>query len=371
MAITIQPYTSELEPAVHAFNERLRSGGISFRFFPSATKVWLPKIEGRQIYQEFHLAVEDGVVRGGYGIKHQLFHINGRTISIAHLELPLSEGTIDKRYSLLSLQLLADAQRRYPLLYASGMGGLRNTLPKILLSMKWSIAETPFFFRVCKPGNFFRNIVYLRRTFWRRLALDIAALCGIGHLTLKPWHWWLEETLPAQAGVGVEAFSEFGEWTTELWEAGKEGYSLSAVRDRETLNILYPPENPKFLKLRLTRDGSCFGWMVMLDTQMEGHKQFGNMHVGTLVDGFALPGWEFALTHHATRFLQKRGVDLLVSNQAHEAWCGALRRCGYLTGPSNYLFAASRELAALLAPWDERIKWIHFNRGDGDGPIHL
>ena len=58
-------------------------------------------------------------------------------------------------------------------------------------------------------------------------------------------------------------------------------------------------------------------------------------------------------------------------NQSHRAWREALRRCGYLTGPSNYGFAASRALAAALEPWSMHGELIHMTRGDGDGPIHI
>ena len=40
---------------------------------------------------------------------------------------------------------------------------------------------------------------------------------------------------------------------------------------------------------------------------------------------------------------------------------------GFLEGPSNFIFAASKKLAELTGRYEE----IHINRGDGDGPIHL
>jgi hypothetical protein len=64
-------------------------------------------------------------------------------------------------------------------------------------------------------------------------------------------------------------------------------------------------------------------------------------------------------------------VDLIVSNQSHAAWCAALRRAGFLQGPSNFLFSASKELAKLLDPLPANIAHIHFTRGDGDGSVSL
>jgi hypothetical protein len=60
-------------------------------------------------------------------------------------------------------------------------------------------------------------------------------------------------------------------------------------------------------------------------------------------------------------------VDLIVSNQLHGAWVSALRGAGFRAGPSNFIFAMSKALTALIPEGAE----VHINRGDGDGPIHL
>ena len=73
----------------------------------------------------------------------------------------------------------------------------------------------------------------------------------------------------------------------------------------------------------------------------------------------------------ATRFLEKQGVDLIVSNQTHKTWLAGLKAAGFLSGPSNFALALSRDLAACVAPWESRHEDFHFNRGDGDGPINL
>jgi hypothetical protein len=40
-------------------------------------------------------------------------------------------------------------------------------------------------------------------------------------------------------------------------------------------------------------------------------------------------------------------------------------------GPSNYLLAMSKDLAAALASERDALARMHVNRGDGDGRIHL
>jgi hypothetical protein len=69
----------------------------------------------------------------------------------------------------------------------------------------------------------------------------------------------------------------------------------------------------------------------------------------------------------ATAFLEKTGIDLIVSNQSHQAWRRAFERNGFLKGPSNFIFAASKKLTALLPLLQENSDTFHITRADGDG----
>ena len=113
------------------------------------------------------------------------------------------------------------------------------------------------------------------------------------------------------------------------------------------------------------------GWAVVLNTQLKAHKQFGELHVGTLVDCLGPVQGAPLIVEAAERFLEGRGVDLIISNQCHESWRSALLGLGFLEGPSNYVVAVSPELSKLLHPFDRNASQIHLTRGDGDGPIHL
>jgi hypothetical protein len=158
-----------------------------------------------------------------------------------------------------------------------------------------------------------------------------------------------------------------------LWDTCKDSdaYSLIALRNRDTLNVLYPPRDTRFRRLRITHAGRDLGWAVMLDTRMSGHRQFGNMRVGSIVDCLALPENAYDVVRVATRFLERQGVDIIVSNQASKAWTRALARNGFLNGPSNFILALSPELNKELHPLEKYEPHIHINRGDGDGPINL
>ena len=85
----------------------------------------------------------------------------------------------------------------------------------------------------------------------------------------------------------------------------------------------------------------------------------------------ALPAAIHTVVQEASRIVEKRSVDLIISNQGHELWVRALRDCGFLPGPSNYILAMSPALATLLEPLATHQSRLHINRGDGDGPLDL
>ena len=118
-------------------------------------------------------------------------------------------------------------------------------------------------------------------------------------------------------------------------------YALIAQRDAATLDALYPPADPRFLRVR-----AAGGWALLLDTQMQHHKQFGDMRVGTIVDCLAPADAAPAVMRAAAALLESRGVDMIVSNQMHGAWSRALLDAGFRRGPSNYLLALAPAFAA-------------------------
>ncbi|MGY0619843.1 hypothetical protein [Lysobacter sp. A378] len=368
--MTIESYNEHHQAAVARFNKRLRRGGSAFQFPASCRIPWPPRAPGGPTYMEGFVVVEDDTVRGGYLIKHQPFVLNGALVQdVKNLQLPLSEGSIDPTFSRVSVEILTTATRRHKRLYALGMGGIHTPLPKVLASMGWSSQLVPFFFRVIRPSSFLRNIRILRTTTTRRRMLDLAAATGIGGVALRLLHLVL--TRPGRHRCTVEVVDHFDVWADDIWRHARGDYALIALRDADGLNTLYPSTNPKPIRLRVSRAGRDLGWAIVFDTQLAGHKQFDNMRLGTIVDCLALPGEETDVVHAATDHLRARGVDLIVSNQRHAAWCKALRARGFLPGPSNYGFLASKALASALSPWNENIARVHITRGDGDGPIHI
>ncbi len=375
MQITIREYTDAMIQGVQEFNDRLKAGGVQSQFPTSPVSAWLPKAEGRKLFQEYYVASdENSMVRGAYVLKHQGFYIggkDGKNVSIADFQLPISEGVVDKADVQVGAGLLLDAQQKQPLLYGLGMGGYDEDVTRLLAAAGWNMFSVPFFFRIVRPFGFLRNIAYLRRSVHRRHLADMLAFTGLGRVAVKALQFLCDQEDGPGDSVKTETADEFADWADRLWEDCKDQYGMSAVRDCETLRILYPREKEKFIRLKVTEGPKVIGWAVLLDTQLSAHKQFGNMRLGSIVDCFASTVDTGKVVRSARTMLEKRGVDLIVSNQAHTVWCQALDKAGFMQGPSNFIFASSKKLTHLLSDAGVNNSDIHMTRGDGDGPINL
>jgi hypothetical protein len=353
MAIEIVPYLPDYATALRRFHQRLAEGGVEMQFPEPGGSDWMP---GTAQW----LAVENGQVRGGYLLRRQVFSFGGETSKVAHYRLPLSEGLVNRQYASLALRLVRDALARETCLYALGMGGWDKPLPQMLKRLNWRVAAVPFYFKAPHPYRFLRQVRALRSSAIRRLACDTAAFSGAGWLAL-----WLAGIARRSAGAPPLATpASFGDWGDAVWENCRARYAMAALRDAATLDQLYPPSDPRFLRIRT---GS--GWTVLLDTSMRGHKQFGDLRVGSIVDALAPPEEAVAVVRTAAKVLEQRGVDLIISNQLHRAWSHALAESGFRQGPTNFLLALSPALAARIEGLADH--GIHINRSDGDGPIHL
>ncbi len=368
MSLTIQPYRPEHEPAVAEFNQRLGTAGedANMVFYKSSEPRWLPRTATSRIYNEFFIALDNGVVRGGYALKTQAFVFpDGQLRTIGYYHHPLSEGIINKAYAAVGMLLLRDAMQRSPLLYCLGMGGYDRPLPQMLLRLGWTHCPVPFFFRVLSPAKFLRQMQTLRESSSRRLAMDLAALTGAGSLASTLFQGYRRLTAPETKPFEASEVQVFCEETQALWDQARQTCTLTALRDSETLSTLYPPSETHLTRIQVQHEGKLIGWAVVGERRKDA--KYGTMRVGSVVDCFALPGEPLPVVRAATVKLAQQGFDLILTNQSHENWCEAFKAAGYLTGPSNFLFAASKKLAELLAPFDQVRPHMHFTRADGDG----
>jgi hypothetical protein len=233
----------------------------------------------------------------------------------------------------------------------------------MLQAFGWRLWDVPFLFHVHNPTRFLRQIRPLRTTAPRRFLMDAAAATGFGAMGIR----LMQMRPPRQSRISASFVEGFGSWADVLWGRSRSGLLFGLNRTSETLNLLYAQPDQKYLRVMMTRGDVPIGWVVLLETQMRQHRYFGDLRVGTLVDGVAVSGETVAVVAAALAILDERGVDLTVCNQAHEDWVSALRRNGFISGPSNYVFAASKDLAKMLGEGHH----MHITRGDGDGPLTL
>ncbi len=369
--LTIIPFTPDWSPAVQDFNRRLLAGGLDDTLaFPELPTPEFPNIATSPLSQEFFIAVDDGAVRGAYFLTLEPWCSYGGDITVANYRLPLSEGLVNAEYRGVALAIMRHALKRQPFIYCLGMGSYDRPLPRTLAAMKWPMFTTPFFFRSIRPSRVLRNLQSMRRTAGRRLAFDMAAFSGAATMGIGALQMMRSRQV-SRADVHVSVVHEFGSWIDALWTRACDRYALLARRDASVLNIRYPQEDSRFIRLKLERAGSPVGSVILLDTQMHSHKHFGDLRVGTIVDVFGDPADARLIVQTAAAALQDRGVDLIVSNQSHRVWCDAFRSSGFLEGPSNRIFAASPKLAGALQPFEQNKTMMHLTRGDAAGPIHL
>jgi hypothetical protein len=372
MGIVIAPYAEGHVEAVKAFNARLRAGGAPLLFPEEHQSEWLPKLDGRPLYDEYFLALDEGEVHGGYVLQFQPFLVGGEVTRLAQFRLPVSEGHVDHRFASVGVQLYLDAVRKEPRLYTIGLGGYDEPVSQMLIKVGWKTWTVPFYFRVLNAANFLRNIVYLRRTPLRRVALDTLAATGLGAVAVGGYQA-LKTRGHKRERPRVEFIEarEFGPWADDIWAAARSDYSLVGVRDARLLNIHYPVRESRWVRLKVAFEGRVVGWAIVLNVPMQDHNYFGNMRVGSLIDCLALPGMESKVTAAAMQYLRQARADIVVTNLSHRSWCKAAEAAGLFEGPSNYIFAASKAVSALIEPFDELKHRVHMTRGDGVGAQNL
>jgi hypothetical protein len=367
LAIVIQPYRREHEQAVREFNRRLQesSGDPDLVFSQTATPRWLPPAPGQPVWNEFFVALEGSTVRGTYALKQEAIWLREKGLQrIACYHHPLSEGIINRSYASVGVLLARDALARQPFLYALGMGGYDRPIAKMLKALGFGMTLIPFYFRVVRPAKFFREMQALRATPWRAMLMNIASASGAGFLAIKSIQT-ASRLRGRRAPFETEEIAEFSDWADDLWRTGISNVSLATVRDSNTLRLLYPGNIATTKRLRVSSNGVPVGWAIVGERRKSA--AFGEMRVGSIVDCWAAPDNAPSVVQAATAFLETIGMDLIVSNQSHYAWRHAFERSGFLKGPSNFIFAASKKLTALLPLLEENSDTFHITRADGDG----
>jgi hypothetical protein len=354
--------------AIGAFNQRLRRSDVEFQLPESPDALLAPRGRGAPVWHEMFVARDEAAIRGGYLLKRELLRARGADIELGNYQIPLSEGVIDKSHAMVGIRLFQHVMQQQSTLYCLGMGSMQRPLPRLLARFSWTVEPVPFFFRVIRASAFLENITYLQQRRFGGPMTALARYTGAGALAVSGWRVAARLRLPAiPKTLTVESTTGFGAEIDALYAECRDGYGALIERTAAALDARLPRGDERLIRILVRNGGKLVGWLVLTRSQLRGHKQFGSMRLGCIVDGLCAPELAPVLVRIATERLIAAGVDLIVSNQSHTAWLGSLRRCGYLEGPSNFIFARSPALTAASPPLRD---W-HLNRGDGDGPINL
>jgi len=360
MPICLEESRPDLETAIRAYNGRIDAAGISknMRLPEPRTFEFLPNTAGHKLYEDYYLATEDGAVRGGYLMTSQEALVAGESLTVAETPEISSEAVLDRKYNLLVIRLIRHALARRELQLQLGVG---PDLTRIFEALKWRTLTIPLYLRVGNGFEFARQVRPLRKARIGALAMDTLAYSGAAWAGARAVNALLGISAPRRA-VEAEEIDRFGGWADDLWDELKGDYSLIATRDQDVLNVLYPARDGQFTRLKVTRGGRPVGWAVVSHAVMPDNQFTGNMRVGIIRDCLARPQHAAGVIWKATETLMRKGVDVLVSNQSHPIWRAALRRSGFVRGPSNLVVAMSPELNGKLAAADPRFERLHITR---------
>jgi hypothetical protein len=168
----------------------------------------------------------------------------------------------------------------------------------------------------------------------------------------------------------VSVVTEFGAWADEQWRKSRESYAFIARRDAAFLNRFYSGGTQWLTRLRVQRNGKDIGWVVVTlapPGSSSSSYYLGDVRVGLVADALGDPEDAATLLAAGTRYLERAGADVIVTNQVHPAWRAPLATLGFLQRPTTFLFAYSKQLGKRITP-QVAAAGLFINRGDCDGP---
>ncbi len=357
-------------PAVARFNQRLREGGrgeeqITLRIgLPGEARY---RSAGFPVYRQMMIAEDGREVRAAVLLYHNNVFIHGRKRDFCWLDMPISEGIIDRRYSLAIVQLLKAVSRYEPFLMSTGAGPEDKDSFRLLSKLDWKHHAVPFFFYPVKVTKVLLGMSYFKKHAKLRYGALLGAYSGAGAamsglLALR------RRIAGSLSGYEYSVEEAFDDWADRIFEDYLPDYGVAMRSDATTLNILHPPDKPGLTRLRARRKGAKrdAGWILVASKQMKNNHHFGDLKVGTLVDGFGRVADAPALVAAGVDHLVETGVDIIVANFSHAAWVEACRHSGMFAGPDNYYHFVSPGGSPLFedaCPLGE----IHMARGHSAG----
>jgi hypothetical protein len=372
--LRVRAGTEADQAAIQRFNARLREGGVQYQL-PVAFRVpgeFRQTTHGLPTYREMLVADDGAEIRAGLLLYRGGLWEAGQERPFCWVQLPVSEGLVDNRYSMAIVMLMRAVITREPRPMSLGIGSLDEAYARLLDRLGWRHAKVPFVFHPVRLREVRRRLPALQARRWPRAGARAVALVGVDRAVGTLLELARQRRRHLLRECVVQSESRFGGWADEVYHSARGDYGAAVARDAASLNVRYPPDDPRYIRLRVRRQstGAELGWILVIHGQLQHSRYFGDLHVGTLVDGFGRRADVPRLVQAGTDYLADANVDLIVANWSHAAWLNAARRCGFLPGPSNYFLFVSPKGSSILTP-SCPLSEVHMTRGDNDGPGHL
>ncbi len=376
MSLRLELYSPAHIREVSRLNARLSAGSEKPSFLlPEGADLQFPD-DGRgrkpnvTFAKRHFVALDEETVRGGFLLQEHFCKVADGTVWIANIQMPISEGLVDRKFSYVAPGMLQLLLKDQPYVFAVGMGSMEAQFARLLRAMKWRVTLVPFRFFIIKPSHFLSEIRALHSNRALSLAANLSAWSGLGTVAL--WGVQRARMRRSKQALVSERIYRWSDWTSTLWSRYRTECSFGVVRDETTLPFILDLTDPRLFAFRLSdSDGIPRGWFVLQVSTMLNNKYFGNLRVATLVDAVCDPSLERDVIHSAIACARNQQADLVVMNQQHCRWLAAADDCGFWGASSNYVLAMSPELTLAIGKVDPEFVRIHLARSDGDGRLNL
>ena len=366
--------TEDDRAALQRFNGRLRRAGVRYQLPLQCglSGEFRQACDGLPVYREMLIAEDGSEVRAGLLLYRGGLWESGKEYPFCWVQLPLSEGIVDSRHSMAILMLMKTVIASEARPMSLGLGSRDETYARLLMRLGWRHAEVPFVFLPLRVREVLRCLPIVRSRQWARVGARAVALVGLDRTIEATLALLRRRRRRLLRDCTVQSEPCFGAWSDEVYRNAREDYGAAVVRTAAALNVRYPPDDPRYLRLRVRRTpgGEELGWIVVIHGQLQRRTYFGDLHVGTLVDGFGRRADVGRLVQAGVDHLAAAGSDLIVANWSHAAWLDATKRSGFFSAPTNYFLFVAPNNSAMLDR-SHPISIVHMTRGDNDGPQHL
>jgi hypothetical protein len=236
------------------FNNRISSANLYF----SDPENWQFAKSNKFIKQDFYVLTENSeIIRAITAIKNQNYYLKGEVINFQDIQLPISESITDFNYLSQTIYFMKYISSLSSNMHALGMGGLKTSLPKILIKNKFKSFLIPFFLYPISITRLIQLIIFNKFQF--RIHERYLFLFEVFDEIRRFFLFKINRC----RYVNIELFSKFNLTDSFLWNNLKSNFDLIAVKDDENLNELYCNSPHDLLKYRVSVEGRYVGYIIL------------------------------------------------------------------------------------------------------------